>query len=388
MKIVFDLLCTQPVRGTIFHGGGEYTKVTFLSFLRNKKSEDVAVCINKSSFIDPLVDKAISDYGIDVIDVKTVNDIIDYLSTIKDVSVRFFAGMIYEYVDISFPNNVTSIGTCHGLRPIEKPSDYYESIYLNSKVERLKWIIKRVLIKYLDRKRIHNAIISYSKAIKNFDILITDSNHSATSLQINLSEAIKGKEIHILYPITQFSESVKVLEPPKMNSFILMISANRWIKNSYRGICALDDLYSKGLLSNMETRIYGNLPINIKKRIVNIDKFKFFDYVSVEDLESAYASCELFLYPTLNEGFGNVPMEVMKYGKTCIVSSVCSLPEVYGESVYYCNPYDIMEIENRVIQALQKKIDIEIINNRLDYLSKRQSIDMNKLCALISGQSF
>ncbi len=79
-------------------------------------------------------------------------------------------------------------------------------------------------------------------------------------------------------------------------------------------------------------------------------------------------------------------MEAMKYGKTCVISAICSLPEVYGESVYYCNPYDIMEIQNRILQAIENKISLDCIKQRLDYLNNRQKIDMVRLCNMISGE--
>ena len=63
---------------------------------------------------------------------------------------------------------------------------------------------------------------------------------------------------------------------------------------------ALDGLYDKHHMSNMKVRVYGGLPLKIRKKIRNIEMFEFYDYVSTEELENAYRGCELFLYPTLN----------------------------------------------------------------------------------------
>ena len=218
-------------------------------------------------------------------------------------------------------------------------------------------------------------------------MILTDSQHSLYSIKLNYSNFIAEKEFYVLYPLTQLdSENALVSNKVNEEKFIMMISADRWIKNSYRGIMAIDDLYEKGLLNGVKTKVYGNAPDKIKKRIKNIKNFVFYNYVTNEELELAYKNCDIMFYPTLNEGFGNVPMEAMKYGKTCVISAICSLPEVYGESVYYCNPYDIMEIQNRILQAIENKISLDCIKQRLDYLNNRQKIDMVRLCNMISGE--
>lgn len=128
---------------------------------------------------------------------------------------------------------------------------------------------------------------------------------------------------------------------------------------------AIDDLYSKGLIDGIKTHILGNLPESIKRKIKNVDKFVFYGYVDSDELEYQYSHCSIFLYPTLNEGFGLPPFEAMKYGKTCVISAVCSLPEVYGDAVYYCNPYDQMEISNRIMLAVNNRIDPAVINKQI-----------------------
>ena len=80
-------------------------------------------------------------------------------------------------------------------------------------------------------------------------------------------------------------------------------------------------------------------------------------------------------------------MEAMKYGKTCLVSAVASLPEVYGESVYYCNPYDKMEMQNMLLQAIENPISVEKIKAKLDTFQYRLKSDLDELITLISGEN-
>ena len=43
------------------------------------------------------------------------------------------------------------------------------------------------------------------------------------------------------------------------------------------------------------------------------------------------SACSLFVYPSLYEGFGFLPLEAMALGRPTVVSGETSLPEVAGE---------------------------------------------------------
>lgn len=62
------------------------------------------------------------------------------------------------------------------------------------------------------------------------------------------------------------------------------------------------------------------------------DQIRFTGYVDDEDLPALYSSAEIFLYPSLYEGFGLPPLEAMACGAPTITSNVSSLPEVVGRA--------------------------------------------------------
>jgi glycosyltransferase involved in cell wall biosynthesis len=165
--------------------------------------------------------------------------------------------------------------------------------------------------------------------------------------------------------------------------YVLIIGCNRWEKNCYRSILAIEKLLHEGKLQDYQVVCIGKIPSIIKKRIKNIQRYVLLDYVAPEVLESLYQYCDIFLYTSLNEGFGMPPLEAMAYGKTCVVSAVCSLPSIYGDSVYYCNPYDVMEIANRILWALHEKIDNVKIYEQVAKIKERQTTDIKRLCNFI-----
>ena len=136
-------------------------------------------------------------------------------------------------------------------------------------------------------------------------------------------------------------------------------------------------------ITDYKVVIVGRLPTKVSKLIKHKENYIFFDYVQTSELESLYYNCDFFIYPSLNEGFGMPPLEAMRYGKTCIVSAVCSLPEVCGDGVIYVNPYDIKEIENRILKAANEKISVEKVKNAFNRTYEKQKNDLIDICKFI-----
>jgi glycosyltransferase involved in cell wall biosynthesis len=67
-------------------------------------------------------------------------------------------------------------------------------------------------------------------------------------------------------------------------------------------------------------------------------------YVDDADLPVLYSGAEMFVYPSLFEGFGYPPLEAMGCGAPVVTSRVTSLPEVCGDAAEYANPENVDEI--------------------------------------------
>ena len=66
----------------------------------------------------------------------------------------------------------------------------------------------------------------------------------------------------------------------------------------------------------------------------------FRGYVSQSELPLWYNAAEVFVYPSLYEGFGLPPLEAMACGTPVVVSNVSSLPEVVGGAAATVDPRD------------------------------------------------
>jgi glycosyltransferase involved in cell wall biosynthesis len=68
---------------------------------------------------------------------------------------------------------------------------------------------------------------------------------------------------------------------------------------------------------------------------------RFPGFVSPESLPFWYNSAEIFIYPSIYEGFGLPVLEAMACGTAVIISDASSLPEVAGSAGMRVPPTDI-----------------------------------------------
>ncbi len=78
----------------------------------------------------------------------------------------------------------------------------------------------------------------------------------------------------------------------------------------------------------------------------------FTEYVPGDDLPGLYNAADLFVFPSLFEGFGLPPLEAMACGTPVITSNVTSLPEVVGDAGITVNPYDADRLAEAMHEVL------------------------------------
>src|SRR5205085_8452889 len=66
----------------------------------------------------------------------------------------------------------------------------------------------------------------------------------------------------------------------------------------------------------------------------------FTGYVPDDDLVALYNAADLFVSPSLFEGFGLPPLEAMACGTPVVTSNTTSLPEVVGDAALMVDPRD------------------------------------------------
>jgi glycosyltransferase involved in cell wall biosynthesis len=78
-------------------------------------------------------------------------------------------------------------------------------------------------------------------------------------------------------------------------------------------------------------------------------------WVSEEDLPALMQGAEIFVFPSLYEGFGMPVLEAMSASVPVVASSDSSLKEVGENACLYANPLSIDDIAEKILQLLQNK---------------------------------
>ena len=372
--IVFELFTVQDVFKIRHDGGEQYTIAIFVEF--SKRYDDICVCYNYHKELDENLRKIIANNNYKTVNISSCNELVEYLTTCSNKNVFFYTGLASAFNNVDIPDNVTRIGTIHAVRMLACPSDVI-SIYYYEGIKKYKEIVRNLLKKYmLKRYRRY-----YKRCINNFDVIIVDTEHAKYDLKIFFPDEIENKDIKVYYAISPIIQASVNNRECFENDYIMMVAGGTWIKNCYRGVKALDELYSDGLL-DVKTRVYGDYPKGLRNKVNNRSMFEFYNYVSSEELDEAYKNCRLFMFPSLYEGFGLPPLEAMKYGKTCAISAHSCLPEVYKNSVYYFNPYDINSIKNEVLYGIDNPKPYEDVLHEYERISNKIRVDINRMCEL------
>lgn len=398
-KVLFDMTVYQT--GTTFHGGGEYS-YTVLDALMHAQLSDVQVDVfigNRGRVDDKELDVC-RQHGMGVFLCKNAAELGDLLKS-GDYDVLYSASPDAKYFrNLTLPEKVFMIITVHGLRKFElREGGMYEYF---TKKERYKSDVKELVRKYFGRKQYLQSLkkeYAYLFELTKNYVVVTDSYHSYYNI-LRFFPQIEKKRLLMLGCPGKLTEK---MDNPELENrilaaygvqdrnFGLLISANRAEKNARRLIRAWDDAFSECadlIPADFKTVVLGvDNQEKLFRGIQNKERFVCRGYVDAADLETLYKHTHLFVFGSLNEGFGYPPMEAMKYG-TLVASSVnTSIPESCGDATLMFNPLVVSEITNRILQSFDPAVrekKARIIPAQCDKIMEEQNMYLGKIVQLIT----
>ena len=106
------------------------------------------------------------------------------------------------------------------------------------------------------------------------------------------------------------------------------------------------------LLTGSEVSRYAMLRRAVHRH--NLHKHvRFLGYQTTETLAVLYRLADVFVFPSLYEGFGLSPLEAIASGTPVVASNVSSLPEVLGDAAILVEPLEAESIADGITQVLE-----------------------------------
>lgn len=162
------------------------------------------------------------------------------------------------------------------------------------------------------------------------------------------------KKIKEKYNLNQkYILSVCTLEPRK--NLKNLIRSFSQLKDDMKEEYSLVIVGKKGWLYNEIFEEIKNLKLH--------DRVKIIGYVPENHVPILMNGAEVFVYPSIYEGFGLPPLEAMACGTPVISSNSSSLPEVIGDAGILFDPYDTDELTEKLScllssESLKKEMSI------------------------------
>ena len=206
-----------------------------------------------------------------------------------------------------------------------------------------KQLYAKIMFKAISKKA--NSIISVSDFTKNeFNKFVGKTKQEIHAIHNGVDESWfssqKQKDFHHKKPFLLFVGNIK----PHKNLGSLL--------DAFKLIMDIipHDLI---ILGKKEGFITGDSDIFVKalEQKERVHFFGEFDNDS-EIFRQFYLNADVLILPSFYESFGLPPLEAMASGCPAIVSNVAALPEIYKDSVLYCNPYDYKDIAEKIFELI------------------------------------
>jgi Glycosyltransferase len=113
--------------------------------------------------------------------------------------------------------------------------------------------------------------------------------------------------------------------------------------------------------------------LDLKSRVIELIR------PSDETIINLYTFADLFIFPSLFEGFGLPPLEAVSLGCPVILSDIPVLREIFGEAGLYFNPHNEEDLAKTILRViLDKNFRDKLLQNqrnRLKIFDKEKIID-------------
>ncbi len=207
------------------------------------------------------------------------------------------------------------------------------------------------------------------QVVPRMDMLITESEHTKKDV-VELLEvdpdrvAVTPLAAHKQFaPVKDKQKLRDVLTRHDLNDrpYIITLGTLEPRKNHWRLIDAFGKMKKTGKLPQHRLVLIGGkgwLFDEVFAAIANAglqSEVKWLGYVPFEDLPALLSAADVFVYPSLYEGFGLPPLEAMSCGAAVVASNTTSVPEVVGDAGVLVDPENVDELAAAMLEVISNR---------------------------------
>jgi glycosyltransferase involved in cell wall biosynthesis len=263
----------------------------------------------------------------------------------------------YPHINLPYYIPKNTIVTIHDLRPLTQFWDRNE-------------LKRKIFIFYLKR------------ALKYSTKIITISNTVTDELRKNFKGIDKKIEIIYEFIDDKFTNQNQIYKRIINKPYLLFIGNRKRHKNLsllVKAFAIIKEKISHNLvIAGGKDKEKDEVDVLVEK--LNIEE-KIIQFIKPSDevIISLYKFADLFVFPSLFEGFGLPPFEAVSLGCPVILSDIPILRETFGEAGFYFNPYSEEDLAKAILKVISNeefKIGLlEKQKERLKMFDKDKIID-------------
>ena len=203
------------------------------------------------------------------------------------------------------------------------------------------------------------------RSVRRADIVLADSQ--STKRDIVELLGVDPAKVRVVYagvddrfiPIEEEEKQREVRDKYRLDfPFVLNLSTLEPRKNQVRLIEAYGLLSERKAIPQRLVLAGGKgwLYKGIFRRVEELkltDRVYFPGFIPEEDLPTLYSLADVFVFPSLYEGFGLPPLEAMACGTPVVASDVASLPEMIEEAGILVPPDDVEALASAIELLLE-----------------------------------
>lgn len=404
--VLVDLLFCQPG----FHGGGEYGKGVFRAVVdeaATRSDVQVWAAIDPDLFIDGWVWDACRDHGVNLVAVKSFDDVVALVDSGRFDA--FFAPAIvvytgYEYLKrlggpLKFrPGRTRVIGTLLDVRDLELAEDWRRiaearrraGCHRERSLTPQQWEAEAAAqAGHADALRQMYRGICASPAL---DTLVTISEYSVSGIRDRIGT---DRPVHVLFAPDKDRAAPEAFVWPGIDltddPFTVVLNAGREEKNAASVVAVFDRLFSDPAFASAHPRLkivltgIGGLDDLGVATPAHTERFVTMPHLAAGRLEYLLARARFLAYASFNEGFGYPPLEAMTHDTPSLIADNTSVPEVCGAAAVHCDPFDLDSIADGIRTILDSPPSADAMRSQLACTVRRQREDMRSLAKLICG---